>query len=326
MSDTPFQRDTNRRDAANNSLQEWYGHLPENCEMHTLASLVFRRTVDFFRTAEYSSFDHHSFSDVLSDTKNFLSELRGTLNPINPSLLYPNGGTAVYEKSFYESRLGFPHRKDENPETWLNFFTFNNEISLLALLQEGKESSLFWPIGDLAFLCAEYLRKPWIQCGRIDRLLIRAMLYTQVIDLHERVTLASLNRYTDAYKKRERKAMLWSVLWWLVAALIGVGAAITHGWWAAPVVAPAFVLLIDLMHRQIGREVSTTQLGLLSTLDAIHRVFLLTGKNELSIVLLRERLTSVKIAESEPLRDEIFSIIDCAVARGVVLWGVEKQS
>lgn len=311
--------------AADEALQNWYGHLPDDCEMRVVASQAIRQLVQYFSDRETDK-----FYEALDGSKDFLEKLRAVLNPLNPSWLNPEGGTTLYKKGFYIDRL-LDDEKAENPEGWMSFVDrkfgsegdSGSELRLLALLEKGEESHLFWPIDDLGYTCNEYLRRPWIQCGRIDMLLVRTMIYQQVLDLGKSLTNASLNWYTKAYRKRERNAVALTVLRLFVVGVVGLGAASAYGWWMGFIAGLGFIVLFDEAYKRSNSESRVDRLGILTRLGDMHRALLLTHKKELSTVLLRERLAVMDGGKGENLPDGIFSILDSAISRGAVLWGVD---
>ena len=51
--ETLHERRARLQEWADKRLREWYGHLPEHCEMQKLAALVFGSTVEFFIDKEF---------------------------------------------------------------------------------------------------------------------------------------------------------------------------------------------------------------------------------------------------------------------------------
>ena len=315
------------QEKANEALQGWYGHLPENCEMRVLAWKVLGRTVEYFADENYSAFEFRNFEEVLRATRNFLEDLRGELNPLNGSLRHPTAGTYLYEKPFYESRLA-DHEKAENPEGWLSFVDrhVGSELALLALLEKQEESPMYWPIEDLSYTCHRYLSSPWLHCVRIDGLLVRTMLYQSVVDLGRTLTNASLNRYTEAFRRRERKANTLAVLLIVASVLVGLGAVSRQGWSVGLIIAFCSHMLLVHYDQLVNTELRMEKGRIGARLTQVQKIFLQARNKELSVVLLRERLTTIDGGKGEVLPDEIFSILDSAIRRDVVLWGIEAPN
>lgn len=333
--ETTQQRMDHLQGEAKLALQKWYGHLPENCEMRVLASRLFRQAVEYLFTEKSEQqqwkviFPRTScvdFNYVLDDTRQFLEILRAQLNPLNPSSIYENGGTARFERAFYLERLP-NNEKDRNPEEWVSFLNLrsgSNDLLLLALLQKGKDSQYYWPIDGLNYICSEYLQRPWLQCAVLDRLLVCTMIYQSSFELGQKMTYASFNPYTEEYKKRERKIFALTVVKLLVAGLVGLGAANTHGWWAGLTIALVFMVLFEIYGYIANKKSSWNESSARTLFNDIASVFEITRQKILSIDLLRERLAAIDGGKGNYLPDEIFSILDSATGRGVVLWGLDS--
>lgn len=318
--------------AAVAALQEHYGHMSKDCQTRKLALVIFGQAVEYFAAdvfaKKYSAFECTNFGDVLYKTQNFLADLRGTLNPLNPSLMHCNGGSVCFPKSFYKSRLS-ENGNTQNPEEWLSFTDkhLGTEISFSVLLSEGEASPEFWPIDDLDVLISQYMQMPWLHCAEIDRLLVSTMIYQQVIKCGEELTCSAANRNTDSFWKRERNATALAVFVFLVAVAVGVGAAIQHGWWAGPLAMLGFVtlaLIYDHIEHKGNRQAREDRIRCDSDLHSdLYRAFFLARARGGSAILLRERLAAIDGGKGYILKDEIFSVIDNAQARGVVLWGID---
>jgi hypothetical protein len=312
---------------ARSALHEFFGHLPEDCEMRKLASLVFKRTAEFFVDEECSTFEHSDFASVLRDTRYFLEGLRNTLNPLNATSLYPNGGNTVYKRSFYEARVS-SSKKDRSPEEWLSFLDWqDSELYFGALFQKGRESDFYWPMDDISgWHARQYLKQPWLHCGEIDQLLVSTMIYQRIIDCGEWLTYASLNHFTPAYRRKQRIEFTLTILEFLLAVSVGIGAAVAIGWWAGFIAAPSFWLLIEFCVDSFNKESRKEKTDALVRLYDLQGAFALAQKTGTSISLLRERLATIDGGKGQVVKAEIFSIIDYALARGIVSWGSKERS
>ncbi|TSA02965.1 MAG: hypothetical protein D4R81_04070 [Nitrospiraceae bacterium] len=302
--------------AADEEMQKRYGHLPEHCQMRQLASLVFKQAGDY--ALDKCIISEHF--DMLRQTANFLEDLRGNLNPLNPSLLHPDGGGYCYGKDFYMERLS-DSEKAENPEGWLSFLDRRGgNLFLEALFEKGEASKGYWPIDDLSYTCGEYLKSPWLHCEQIDRLLIHAMIYQTTLSLGDSLTTRSLNKYSEAWKKRERKANVWVIFLSLVALSVGLGAAMAYGWWAGAIAGVGFVVLLGICDDFINKDLREQQSRMLKLHSDMHGAYALMNKRPLSLSYLRERLSAID-CKGEFWPVDIFSILDSAIARGTILWG-----
>lgn len=345
--ETQQQRRKNLKKAADEEIEKRYGHLDRNCEMRRLAELVFRQAVEDF-TAEESlartflktktSYDNDpiiQFDEVLLDAEQFIEELRGHLNPLNPSLLYPQGG-GFYGKDFYMERLLDAHKPD-NPEEWLSFLdkpAYGDHLNFDDVFEQGKASKNYWPIDDLSYICGQYLKRPWLHCKHIDRLLIRSMIYQTVISIGEAIKPRLLGKkkilglldlpieggYSKAKHKSETNSVIWSIVLFVLTGSIGLGAAVSHGWWAGAIAAFGFYMLIVAHDYHTKYEKHKDNVRMFSLLSDVQRAYALVKMTPLSPSYLRESLIAVD-PKGTIWPVGIFPILDNAVIRDPILWG-----
>jgi len=299
------------------ALQEWYGHLPNNCEMYELASLVVGRVVEYFVHPK-PELESLYFSNVLISTKDFLDQLRSDLNPINPSLTHPNGGTFLYKKDYYLERAD----NTQSPESWLSLKIKNlcySEFAVRDLLSKGKESVDNWPIEKLNYTCSLYFQKPWLHCAAIDRLLINAMIFQSVMEFCEYLTCFSLNRYTKEYeiRKRQRKNSHLIPFTFLIVFILGIGFASGYGWLTLAGIIILFAIKYTFNDFLPTPNSQAIEIDANAHLENLFRLFTLSHKI-VSISYFREQLTIID-SRFTKVPDEIFSILDNASARGLVL-------
>lgn len=318
MTDDLQQRRDNLQAAANAALETWYGHLPAHSEMRRLASVVLGQLVEYHASGKSKK----AFQDELHEADQFLKLLRAELNPLNASSIYPEGGTARYKRTFYEDRLS-EFEKNENPEGWLSFFDrkFSDPHQcLLALLEKGSDSKLYWPM-NLGYGLTVYLRTPWLQCEDIDILLVRAMIYECVLERNESMTLASLNPYSKEFRKQNRIAIARTLLGLLLAGLVGASTANAFGWWAGLIGILGFAALVGIVDHFAWARSRADKQRIAALQDQMCSAFELTFRRPFSVRLLRERLVAMDDGKGGIVPAEVFSIIDCAIGRGVILWG-----
>lgn len=313
------------RQIAHQFMLERYGHLTDPCQMRCLAAEVFEKAAQDF-TSEISlarkyggPYGHfRDFVDVLKDACSFLESLREKLNP-------SASDTAFRKDCLEKLRQLYPSL---NPEQFISFIDLrvgaqDDFDSLKDIFMHGRKSNHYWPIynSDFKDTVNVYLNRPWIHCTGIDKIFIRNMLYETVIKLGERLDGKSINPYSKDSSKHEIKAIAWTIFRYIAGGVVGLGAAIDHGWWAGILATTGFIVLsgiyIHLNNKK--REEDRTA----NALQDLTYAFIKAGYNQLSLIYLRELLARLNNAPIF-LPDLIFSILDNAISRGQILLGHDR--
>jgi hypothetical protein len=221
-----------------------YLQLPSNCETRKILDTI-------TEIASNHSSDGEEFLSKMRDAIYFVDLMQDTLNPLTSDNLHPS-----FVKDW--KKLLPDYYKSKDPYSWI-WFHRNPTLAFL----DGKKSDNYWPINreNLAEVCREYISKPWLHCAKIDRILIDAMVYNETLGFGEQIKPALLKTgFVDArrfalnnhpsFNKRQLKKMLMngfrSLAFIISSALVGLGAAESHGWWAGLFVGFGFWALIRI--------------------------------------------------------------------------------
>jgi len=228
----------------------------------------------------------------------------------------------------------FDIEKSGNPEEWLSFLNKHDNCLIVDdVFEQGKASKSCWPIDDLSYICGEYLKRPWLHCKHIDQLLIHSMIYQTVFAVGETIKPRLLGKkkrlglpiiieggYSKALHKSETKTVIWSIVLFVLAGSIGLGAAVSYGWWAGAIAAFGFYMLGMAYAYLTKHETHKDNVRMLSLLSDVQRAYALARMAPLSPSYLRERLIAVD-PKGVIWPVGIFPILDNAVIRDPILWG-----
>lgn len=170
---------------------------------------------------------------VLDESISFVESMREVLNPLNSS--------SDVVKEQYRKYLS-KYQASQNPEAWI-WRHWNPSLAI----ESGERSGNYWPVntGELSEICSDYLQKPWLQCGAIDRILVDAMIYQEALSFGEDmkpsllgggITGAVLSSISKSFSKVFMIIAVKGLLWWLVlliiALFVGLVTADNYGGWA----------------------------------------------------------------------------------------------
>ncbi|NJD05587.1 MAG: hypothetical protein FIA97_03710 [Methylococcaceae bacterium] len=290
------------------------------CQTHTVLKAALSKVI---QSAKANGASPDSISYLIKELVQFVEWQQSVLNPLAIS---PDGSLEQIE---YSRRLSDKLKK-EDPITWI--WIHRNPI---IGVEEGETSWHYWPISEtIDEICDEYIRKPWLQCGAIDRILVDALIYRETfcfsLALQTNTTLlvsaglssglfASLFGYKKGRLFDSLKAFLTTTFRLGLSAVLGFAAAEAHDWWLGILVGVGFWVLLKINLYLSNAERASYLKYVRSCLAEMQACSEMMQKYPLSPKYLRERL-SASADKGVVWPVGVFPILDCAIQRNPNTW------
>lgn len=278
----------------------------------------------------------------------FVKRLRANLNPLGRGKDYPKSPSFVPDQElkdkiypsedFLTGKLDYTQDQLINAESWICIHTkWGEYFSPGKMLSEeaGKER-YEWPIPDLAGICVDYLKTPWLQCQEVDLIIVRSLIYAKLIEFAYYLRESAFPRTTYLWSKpdqmtwaqnctrREWKIAIRNSLQNWGSLALGVGASLTTVWWVGPLV--WYGMLNLLWTRSVARYANDERrnVDLFTKWRELCQVFYVAGSNFVSPEYLQRRLIDIENVELR-FSPVIFQILDIANSRRDPQWGIRNE-
>lgn len=252
------------------------------------------------RNAAREGWDDSTFQKCLIDAFAFVDEMRTVLSAATVTGLNPGGANAN-------------GRSQETSKQQLDIWRHRN-----ALLEptDVKRNRDLWPVeyDTVMELCRRYIAWPWMHCRAIDRVLLDAAFYVEVMEadqlLHSDRADGRLKALTTLL--RETGTLVLSLA-------VGVSAAERFEWWAGVLSGVGLFVILRLywiMSTKCEREKDLRMRRLIVEMNSAAR---LMRRDQVNVTTVREQLR-IAANNGAVWAAEIYAIIDSAIQRNPVTW------
>ena len=139
------------------------------------------------------------------------------------------------------------------------------------------------------------------------------------MEFFDYLTHVSLNWNTKKYKTYEQKAIIKLIVIFIAAFIIGLGISFQYDLWAGIATFFMFAVVIKINNSLTNSKSQQFELDAHAHLNQLSTLFTLTARRDVSIANLREQLAKADNSFTK-VPHQIFSILDNASARDMVLW------